>query len=77
MTGLRVTVADVRAARLCTRGMRTWLREHHIDLNTFILEGMPIEEAEATGDAYALHICERVRAAEAMKNDTGEEHGRQ
>jgi hypothetical protein len=56
-----VTVAHVRAEKLCTRGMREWLAHHGIEIGDFVKNGIPIETLEATGDALALRVCARAR----------------
>lgn len=62
MTEIRVKVEHVRAARLCTSGMRVWLAHHGIDLGAFLRDGVPVEQLEATGDAFALHVSAIARA---------------
>jgi len=59
---IRVTVEHVRAARLCSAGMRVWLDHHGIDFGTFLRDGVPVEQLEATGDAFALHVSAIARA---------------
>jgi hypothetical protein len=58
-------MAHVRAAQLCSAGARVWLAHHGIELARFLSEGVPAEELEATGDAFALHVAAiaRLRAA--------------
>ncbi|MBS0364896.1 MAG: hypothetical protein JSR67_03620 [Proteobacteria bacterium] len=60
-SGIIVTVRDVRAAGLCTRGMRAWLAHHGVDLEAFLRDGAPVERAEAIGDHFALMVCEQAR----------------
>lgn len=56
-----VTMADVRAAKMCSRGARAFFQRHNLDWQTFIKVGLPIEVIEATGDAMALQVCEVAR----------------
>lgn len=61
MTGIVVTVRHVREEMLCTRGMRDWLTHHGFSVSDFVWHGLPVETLEATGDAFALRVCERAR----------------
>lgn len=69
MTEVRVRIEHIRAARLCSDGLRVWLKHHGFDLGRFLREGIPAAELEATGDGFALHVAAiaraRARAAEA------------
>jgi hypothetical protein len=58
-----VNMQHVRAARLCSAGARVWLAHHGIELSRFLREGVPAEELEATGDAFALHVAAIARKA--------------
>ncbi len=57
MSGIIVRVRHVRAAMLCTRGMRDWLTLHGFDVGDFVRDGLPIEKLEATGDEFAMRVC--------------------
>lgn len=61
-TPIIVTVRHVREELLCTRGMRLWLAQHEFSVEDFVKNGMPVEQAEATGDGFALQVCARARA---------------
>lgn len=61
MTQLIVTMRDVRAAKMCSRGPREFFKRHNLDWNKFLSEGIPAEELTATGDAMALHVVEVAR----------------
>lgn len=70
---IQVTIAHARAARiagssvLCAPGIRLWAKRHGVDLRQFAREGMPIEEVERIGDAFALRVAAIARAeAEAQ-----------
>lgn len=60
-SGIRVHVRHVRAACYCTRGLRTWLREHDIDITDFVKNGAPVEQIEAVGDPMALRVAQLAR----------------
>lgn len=67
MSELRLHMSDVRAAKLCTRGTRALFVRHGIDYNAFLRDGMPVEQAEATGNAMVLTVTRMVREREAAK----------
>lgn len=56
-SGIIVHVRHVRAAMLCTRGMREWLTHHGFEISDFVRDGLPVETLEATGDEFALRAC--------------------
>lgn len=55
-SGVLVFVRHVRAAKLCTKGMKTWFDSHGIDWRR-LKDGIPVEEIEATGDKMALDVA--------------------
>jgi hypothetical protein len=61
MTDIVVKMEHVRAAKMCSRGARAFFERHNLDWNTFIREGLPVEQIEATGDAMALQVAEVAR----------------
>ncbi len=61
MTDVVVKMEHVRAAKMCSRGARAFFERHNLDWNTFIHEGLPVEQIEATGDAMALQVAEVAR----------------
>ena len=58
---LLITMRDVRAATMCSRGARAFFQRHNLDWQTFLREGLPAEVIEATGDAMALRVVEVAR----------------
>lgn len=52
MTDYRVRVCDVRAARLCTRGARSWFAAYGLDWSAFLADGIPASEIEALRDPF-------------------------
>lgn len=56
-----VTMKDIRATHMCSRGTRDFFSRHGLDWNKFLSEGIPAEELEATGDAMALAVVEVAR----------------
>jgi hypothetical protein len=75
MTGVRVTMQHARQARLdgqrvtCAPGVRAWCVHHGVDLRAFGRDGLPVEQVEAIGDAFAL------RAARIAREEA--EHGQE
>lgn len=58
---LRVTIRDMRKAKMCSRGARAFALRHGLDWSAFLSGGVPIEQLEATKDAMALKLCKYVR----------------
>lgn len=60
ISGIVVHVKHVRMANggkgYCMRGMRAWFAHHGLPLDTFRVEGLPVEVIEGTGDAMALDV---------------------
>ena len=53
-----ITMRDVRAAKMCSRGGRKFAERHGLDWQRFLKEGIPEEELLATGDAMAIRLVE-------------------
>lgn len=56
-----VTMKDIRAAKMCSRGTRAFFERHGLDFNDFLSNGIPAEKLEATGDHMAHRVCEVAR----------------
>lgn len=56
-----VRVEHVRRAKLCTAGMREWLKLHGIEPMEMIRHGIAVERLEATGDHFAIEVCKIAR----------------
>jgi hypothetical protein len=56
-----VYMKDIRGAKLCSRGSRSFFERHGLDWNKFLKEGIPARELENTGDAMALKVVEVAR----------------
>lgn len=56
-----VRLEHMRSLRYCSRGARDFFERNELDWATFIREGLPVEEIEATGDAMALKVAEVAR----------------
>jgi hypothetical protein len=53
-----VTMRDVRAAKMCSRGARDFLKRHGFDWADFLENGVTPEQLEATGDPMAIKVAE-------------------
>jgi hypothetical protein len=65
MSEVRVRLEHIRAARFCGSGLRVWLKRHGFDQVSFLKDGIPAAELEATGDGFALHVAAIARARAA------------
>lgn len=52
----RVYAKDIRAAKLCFGGARSWFRRHGLDWQDFLANGIAAERLAATGDALAFRV---------------------
>lgn len=74
-----VRIEHVRAAGmtitgkpLCARGIRQWWRAHGgngEDWRAFLRDGVPAEQAEATGDAFAVQAARIARMESGERSD--------
>jgi hypothetical protein len=53
-----ITMKHIRAAHFCSRGGRTWFKQHGLDWSRFLREGLDEAEFRKTGDALALKLIE-------------------
>jgi hypothetical protein len=56
-----ITMRDIRAVHMCSRGTRAFCERHGLDYSELISNGLPVEVIEATGDAMALEVIEVAR----------------
>jgi hypothetical protein len=66
-----VTLADLRASRLCFAGARPWFRRHGLDWQAFLREGLDAETLRATGDPFALRVIAVAEAREEREAGDG------
>lgn len=52
-----VTIAHVRASKLCSRGLRDWLKRYDLDYMTFLRGEYRASQIEATQDALGLKVA--------------------
>lgn len=58
---VKITMADVRAAKMCRRGAQEFLRRHGISWQDFLASGVDEQRLIETGDAMALKVVEVAR----------------
>lgn len=56
-----VTMQDIRAAKMCSRGARDFCVRHGLDWGELIKNGLDAKKIEATGDAMAIKLVEVAR----------------
>jgi len=56
-----VTMQDVRAAKMCSRGARAFLASHGVKWSDFLSDGVSADLLIKTGDAMALRVVEVAR----------------
>lgn len=56
MPGDRITIADIRAAGHCPRGVKDWCEQHDIDFRTLCRDGIDEAVFLADGDALAQTV---------------------
>lgn len=53
-----ITMRDVRAAKMCSRGARLFFKRYGLDWSQFIASGVESSVIEETGDAMGLKVVE-------------------
>lgn len=53
-----ITMRDVRAAKMCSRGARKFFKRHGLDWDEFLRNGLPEQVIAATNDAMAKEVIE-------------------
>ena len=61
MTEPVVTLRDVKSVMQCRRGAKLWIDRYGLDWHQFRTVGLPVSVIEATGDALARKVLEKVR----------------
>lgn len=57
-SGVMVKMEHIRAAKMCSRGARSFFIRHGLDWSEFLKNGIPAEDLASTGDAMAIKVCE-------------------
>jgi hypothetical protein len=58
MTDIKCTMADIRAAKMCSGGARDFFIKHDLDWKDFLANGIDAQKLIETGDAMALRVVE-------------------
>lgn len=58
---LTIWMADIRAAKMCAGGTRTWFLRQGFDWSDFLANGIDAQKFIDTGDAMALQVVEVAR----------------
>jgi hypothetical protein len=58
---VKVTMRDVRAAKMCSKGARAFFERHALDWQEFLKEGIPVETLEKIDDAMSNRVIEVAR----------------
>ena len=53
---MRITMRDIRAAKMCSRGARQFFDRHGLDWGDFVRNGVLIEVIEKIDDAMAQQV---------------------
>ena len=53
---MRITMRDIRAAKMCSRGARQFFDRHGLDWADFVRNGVLIEIIEKIDDAMAQQV---------------------
>lgn len=54
--GNRISIADIRAAGHCVKGVREWFERHDLDFRGFLKDGIEEEEFVSKGDHLAAQV---------------------
>lgn len=58
---MKITMADIRAAKMCSKGARKFFARHDWDWSDFLRNGIDADVVQATGDAMAMTVLEVAR----------------
>lgn len=58
---LIITMKDVRAAKMCASGARSFFQKHNLDWKDFLENGIAAKTVTKTNDAMALRVVEVAR----------------
>lgn len=53
---MKIYMADIRKAKMCSGGARAFFLEHGLDWQNFLKNGIDLEKIRATNDAMALQV---------------------
>mgnify|MGYP000619193081 CR=1 FL=1 len=58
---MKITMRDLRACNMCSRGARKFFERHNLDWNDFIKNGVDCDVVAKTKDAMAMKVVDHVR----------------
>ena len=53
---MTITMPDIRAAKMCSKGARAFFDRHGLDWDDFLKRGVDADKLTATGDAMAIEV---------------------
>ena len=53
-----ITMRDLRAAKVCSKGARAFFIRHGLDWSEFLKSGIDSDKLESTGDKMAISVVE-------------------
>lgn len=59
---ITITPTDLLLVGYCALGARLWFRKAGLDWDKFLRQGLSSDEIEATGDAMAIALVDKIRA---------------
>lgn len=57
MSDVRVTLADMRSARICVSGAKRWCEMHGFDFRSAARSGIPVDDVEKIDCVYAKVVA--------------------
>lgn len=61
-----ITMSELRACGMCSRGTKTWFEAHGLDFKAFLRDGIAAEELLATGDGLGIRAVVLVRSKRSV-----------
>lgn len=58
---MKITMRDVRAAKMCSKGARKFFARHNLDWHDFLRNGIDVEILEQIDDAMCQRVIEVAR----------------
>lgn len=60
---IEITPTDLLLVGYCSVGTRLWCRRVGLDWDKFLTQGLSSDEIEKTGDAMAIALVDKIKAA--------------
>lgn len=58
---MKITMRDLRACKMCSRGARKFFERHNLDWHDFIRNGVDCDVIAQTKDTMAMKVVDHVR----------------